>query len=635
MPIVYNYKRLISEKKFLKVQLRAMRLGGTFIDRIYYNSPTKDILFRTRSGTDPRLMWYQTIRINDLATIDYISKQKDLDKIIRESGLKVHCFVGSTKVLTKAGYRPIRDVKEGDEVFTHRGRYKKVLKTFKSLTGVLVKLRVYKSPDSRTTIICTPEHRFLIASGEWKEAKDILSGEQFYSLSDEDYNFLVGKSYFYKTKEVYNLEVEEDQSYQVQGLYGHNCSCIQQGTRIRTKDGDKRIERVTSHDLVLSSDSQYHRVFNVLVSTQHKWIDFFLDNGYFLSVTENHRIRYLSSSGKVMTKEAKRLNVGDKLVSLKDILIFKDTISESSNYNLVEILSKEQKEGDGKFYDICLADKPHDYIANGVVVKNCPAFLYWGFQYKAWKEGYGLVKETRRPTIRNPHQQGYVCFRKGTKVLTKDGYKPIETLTIKDEVMSHSHMLRNILGIGTSHTTKLVRFEAGYGEVFVTPNHKFLTVRKDYEVIKEEWDEDGRKKVYQVIDSKFVEWKEAGDLKVGDLIVSTIVDTKIKAKYLSYCSDKPYKVRISEVEAIERIDTDEEVYNIEVQYDHTYLVGGVGLVCHNCKHLYSVATVLPFVSKSIAAKLKQRFKREDESRLRKERIDNKTKGREIEEIEIE
>ena len=40
---------------------------------------------------------------------------------------------------------------------------------------------------------------------------------------------------------------------------------------------------------------------------------------------------------------------------------------------------------------------------------NCPAFHYWGYKYMAWKNGYGLQKETRRPKIRNPYERGYVC----------------------------------------------------------------------------------------------------------------------------------------------------------------------------------------------------------------------------------
>ena len=40
---------------------------------------------------------------------------------------------------------------------------------------------------------------------------------------------------------------------------------------------------------------------------------------------------------------------------------------------------------------------------------NCPAFHFWGYKYKAWKLGYGLEKELRRPVIRNPFSKGYVC----------------------------------------------------------------------------------------------------------------------------------------------------------------------------------------------------------------------------------
>ena len=39
----------------------------------------------------------------------------------------------------------------------------------------------------------------------------------------------------------------------------------------------------------------------------------------------------------------------------------------------------------------------------------CEAFTYWGFKYVAWKKGYGLVRESRPPTVRNPYQVESVC----------------------------------------------------------------------------------------------------------------------------------------------------------------------------------------------------------------------------------
>lgn len=40
---------------------------------------------------------------------------------------------------------------------------------------------------------------------------------------------------------------------------------------------------------------------------------------------------------------------------------------------------------------------------------NCEAFQFWGYKYMAWKGGYGLEQENRRPIVRNSHQKGFVC----------------------------------------------------------------------------------------------------------------------------------------------------------------------------------------------------------------------------------
>lgn len=41
---------------------------------------------------------------------------------------------------------------------------------------------------------------------------------------------------------------------------------------------------------------------------------------------------------------------------------------------------------------------------------SCPAFLYWGYQYKAEHRNYAAFKlGVRYPKIRNPHLQGFIC----------------------------------------------------------------------------------------------------------------------------------------------------------------------------------------------------------------------------------
>lgn len=49
---------------------------------------------------------------------------------------------------------------------------------------------------------------------------------------------------------------------------------------------------------------------------------------------------------------------------------------------------------------------------------NDPSFLYWGWKYKAFVNGYGLLKETRFPKIRNPQLKGTTCKHLDNALLT-------------------------------------------------------------------------------------------------------------------------------------------------------------------------------------------------------------------------
>lgn len=82
---------------------------------------------------------------------------------------RIECFGAETLVFTRRGMIPICDVRVGDKVLTHLGRFKSVTSVMhkKSLAG---SLRV----DSQTESICvTGEHPFEGFYGEWVEAKDV------------------------------------------------------------------------------------------------------------------------------------------------------------------------------------------------------------------------------------------------------------------------------------------------------------------------------------------------------------------------------------------------------------------------------------------------------------------------------
>jgi len=69
------------------------------------------------------------------------------------------CFLPGTKVTCSSGDKPIEDVQVGDEVLTHKGRFRKVLKTFKrEYEGEVVEIEFERSFGKLT---CTPEHPLL------------------------------------------------------------------------------------------------------------------------------------------------------------------------------------------------------------------------------------------------------------------------------------------------------------------------------------------------------------------------------------------------------------------------------------------------------------------------------------------
>ena len=103
----------------------------------------------------------------------------------------VKCFI-SPRVLvyTVDGYRPIKDLRIGDLVLTHRGRFRPVTYVRPAETlpkgSDVIRLSV-KSPDDPkgkpVHITVTVEHPFLI-DGSWKSAADIRPGDRISALGD-------------------------------------------------------------------------------------------------------------------------------------------------------------------------------------------------------------------------------------------------------------------------------------------------------------------------------------------------------------------------------------------------------------------------------------------------------------------
>ena len=78
------------------------------------------------------------------------------------------CFVAGTKVMTFDGEKSIEDVKIGDYVLTHKGRYKRVLDTMQKPTNKTVVVKA----ENLGTVECTPNHPFYIQNISSKFEQD-------------------------------------------------------------------------------------------------------------------------------------------------------------------------------------------------------------------------------------------------------------------------------------------------------------------------------------------------------------------------------------------------------------------------------------------------------------------------------
>ena len=102
----------------------------------------------------------------------------------------VKCFI-SPRVLiyTSEGYKPIKDVRVGDLVLTHRGRLRRVayVRPHEVLPrdSEVIRLRIHPEHRERRPlhITVTPEHPFYI-DGRWKPASQIRPGDAVRALGD-------------------------------------------------------------------------------------------------------------------------------------------------------------------------------------------------------------------------------------------------------------------------------------------------------------------------------------------------------------------------------------------------------------------------------------------------------------------
>src|SRR5690606_26924341 len=121
-----------------------------------------------------------------------------------------NCFVnGKVKVFTVSGYKQIKDIKVGDFVLTHKGRFRAVTNTLEHYTkrykGEVVRIRYSNKKGKSKTLEVTPDHKFLTQRG-WVRADELTKNDTLKLLVVEcencghDISLVSGSTLCYRCK---------------------------------------------------------------------------------------------------------------------------------------------------------------------------------------------------------------------------------------------------------------------------------------------------------------------------------------------------------------------------------------------------------------------------------------------------
>jgi ribonucleotide reductase alpha subunit len=198
-------------------QLRAITTG-----EVLQTAPARDLFRQIAKAAwecaDPGMQFDTTI-----------NKWHTAPNTARINGSNPCCFVGETTVVTVAGSMTIAEIarrcEEGlplprvqtmdliDEVFVETP----VVKGW--VAGHVRRLAVVRTSHGGE-LRCTPEHRFLTATGEWVEARDLQPWTQLRSLSHREYVVSVDLVDLDQEVAVYDMEVAGTHNFAVESGSG-------------------------------------------------------------------------------------------------------------------------------------------------------------------------------------------------------------------------------------------------------------------------------------------------------------------------------------------------------------------------------------------------------------------------------
>jgi len=147
------------------------------------------------------------------------------------------CFTADTLIDCENGQKKIIDVKVGDRVKTHLGRYMPVVETYVHTDKEVITVHHSGQGESFT---CTPNHPIygcrVNPAGKYGNPEFIPAGSldsmcRIAQFSDDkiEYTTVTGIEFHYEKETVYNLSVLEDNTYVANSVVCHNCGAFSSG----------------------------------------------------------------------------------------------------------------------------------------------------------------------------------------------------------------------------------------------------------------------------------------------------------------------------------------------------------------------------------------------------------------------
>jgi len=187
-----------------------------FFYKLGVKSGTEGVFAAIEEGNYNLAAWRATTTILAIVAL----KSELFDKTI--------CFTEDTLIYTRDGYKEIKDIEVGDEVYsenpeTGENGLKRVLNVFVNTTKELIHLKV-----GEQEIKTTENHPFWVEGIGWVDAGDLKTSDRLVMYSGDILEVKeVFVEYLDKPIKVYNFEVEDWHTYFVTeyNVFVHNAGC--------------------------------------------------------------------------------------------------------------------------------------------------------------------------------------------------------------------------------------------------------------------------------------------------------------------------------------------------------------------------------------------------------------------------